>query len=195
MKRKIPEKLEKKYKLPKKLTEFQLSLYIHLIEWKWQNITKVPGIHNKKEYDAFLPLKTKNELYPLYRPIVDEIRKNHHFKSHKHFGHMASSQAACINLFTPILINEKVANNVMKKLNPDFNRIACEKLEKGFQFEYWDTDNPLNDHNDAAGTDSDFAIAYYNNNDELSLWLIEHKLSEDEFTTCGGYSSDGNIAK
>ena len=34
-----------------------------------------------------------------------------------------------------------------------------------------------------------------NHNDELCLWLIEHKLTEKEFTECGGYKSKGNKAK
>jgi len=187
--------IQDQYKLPKALSDFQKSFYIHLIEWKHKHITKEPGIHQGREYDAILPGKYQKEHYPLYRPIVDEVLKNHHFKPHKHFGHMASSQAACINLFTPILMNDTIANQVLNKIKPDFEKLATDQLESGFQFEYWDKSNPLNDHTPAAGTDSDVAIAYYNQNDELSLWLIEHKLTEKEFTTCGGYRSSGNKKK
>jgi hypothetical protein len=49
----------------------------------------------------------------------------------------------------------------------------------------------LGDHNRSTGTDSDFAIAYRNKQGELCLWLIEHKLTEAEFTTCGGARSKG----
>ena len=194
MKRKVPTNISEKYKLPAKLTDFQLSLFLHLIEWKWENITKEPGLHNGREYDAILPKKFVEKGYPLYQPIVKEV-KNHKFKQHKHFGHMASSQAACINLFTPILVNNKIANAILPLINSRFRNLATEYLEKGFQFEYWDKSNPLNDHNQAAGTDSDIAIAYYDVKEELSLWLIEHKLTEDEFTTCGGYRSKGNKSK
>jgi hypothetical protein len=38
---------------------------------------------------------------------------------------------------------------------------------------------------------ADFAIAYRNQQGELNLWLIEHKLTEQEFTTCGGAKSKG----
>jgi hypothetical protein len=51
----------------------------------------------------------------------------------------------------------------------------------------------LGDHNRSTGTDSDFAIAYRNHEDVLCLWLIEHKLTEAEFTTCGGARSKGRI--
>ena len=33
--------------------------------------------------------------------------------------------------------------------------------------------------------------AFRNQSNELCLWLIEHKLTEQEFTTCGGYRSKG----
>ena len=194
MKRKVPTEISEKYKLPANLTDFQLSLFLHLIEWKWKNITKEPGIHNGREYDAILPRKSVEKGYPLYLPIVEEIEK-HPFKKHKHFGHMASSQAACINLFTPILTRKDVAERILPQINKKFKALATEYLENGFQFEYWDKSNPLNDHTDAAGTDSDIAIAYFNTDNELCLWLIEHKLTEDEFTTCGGYRSKGNSKK
>ncbi len=195
MKKNVLVEVSKKYKLPKKLTDFQLSLYIHLIEWKWEHLTTKPGIYKENEYDAILPKEFQNDLHPLYRPIVQEIRKNHQFKIHTHFGHMASSQAACVNLFAPLLLNKEIARTILPIINPKFSTLADDVLDGGFRFEYWDASNPLNDHTDAAGTDSDIAIAYYDTNGDLSLWLIEHKLTEDEFTTCGGYRSKGNHTK
>jgi len=195
MKKNIPKEISEKYRLPKMLTDFQLSLYIHLIEWKWKHLTMDPGKYGGNLYDAILPREFQDEMHPLYRPLVQEIRRNYPFKSHPHFGHMASSQAACINLFAPLLLNEETANQVFPKINRRFSKLASDTLEKGFRFEYWDESNPLNDHTDAAGTDSDVAIAYYDTDGELSLWLIEHKLSENEFTTCGGYKSKGNRMK
>jgi hypothetical protein len=49
----------------------------------------------------------------------------------------------------------------------------------------------LNDHTNVSGTDADIAIAYYDNLGNLNLWMIEHKLTEVEFTTCGGFKSRG----
>ena len=43
MKREVPVEIANRYKIPSKLTDFQLSLYIHLIEWKWKHITKKPA--------------------------------------------------------------------------------------------------------------------------------------------------------
>ena len=195
MKKKVPDSIQEKYKLPQRLTDFQLLMYVHLIEWKWKHITKEPGVHSGREYDAILPASFQAELQPLYRPIAAKIRDEYDFKVHKHFGHMASSQAACINLFTVVLSDENVANRVLPRIHPGFSHLAVDKLENGFRFEYWDERNPLNDHTDAAGTDSDVAIAYYDDDGRLTLWLIEHKLTEDEFTTCGGYASRGNKTK
>ncbi len=53
----------------------------------------------------------------------------------------------------------------------------------------------MNDHSKQAGTDADVAIAYYNMEDKLCLWLIEHKLSEKGFTICGAYRSKANRYK
>ncbi len=188
------------YKLPGSLTPFQEEMYVHLINWKWKNITKDVGNYNYKgnqlEYDAILP-KSVHENYPLlYHSILQELkchRKKYYFKFHQHFNHMASSQAANVNLFLPILLNPK-ANEILSKLKPDFDRLAIQQLYKGFRIEYWDGNSNeekgiLQDHSALSGTDSDIAIAYYNHNDELCLWLIEHKLTEKEFTVCGGFKS------
>jgi len=42
-------------------------------------------------------------------------------------------------------------------------------------------------------TDVDVAIAYLNKSGEKCLWLIEHKLTEKDFTHCGGYKSDSKV--
>lgn len=161
MKKSIPKEISQKYKLPQQLTDFQRSLYIHLIEWKWKYLTEEPGKHGQHFYDAILLKQFKDQWQPLYRPIVEEVRQKHPFKVHKHFGHMASSQAACINLFTPVLRDESIANTVFPTINPNFSRLATDQLEEGFRFEFWDKSNPLNDHTDAAGTDSDIAIRWW----------------------------------
>jgi len=59
----------------------------------------------------------------------------HTDKIYKHFGHMASSQAACINLFAPVLLNKEVANSVFPTINSRFSTLASDMLEGGFKFE------------------------------------------------------------
>lgn len=196
------------YKLPSSLSEFQKGMYVHLINWKWKNITKEAGVYRKKingivqeyEYDAILPVSVQNKYPLIYSPILSELlalKAHFSFKFHQHFNHMVSSQAANINLFLPILLHPK-GNEVIQSLKINniikLVKIAKEKLYKGFRVEYWDgntEDNKglLGDHSAKSGTDSDIAIAFYNTSNELCLWLIEHKLTEKEFTTCGGCKS------
>ena len=189
------------YKLPNELTAFQKEMYIHLINWKWQKLgIKKPGIYKYKgediSYDAIIP-KVVHKNYPLiYSPILNDLLKHQEkypFKLHLHFNHMASSQAANVNLFLPILLSTK-SDDIFRQLKPDFKSLEKEELYKGFRIEFWDGNGKdkgiLGDHNARSGTDSDIGIAYRNNEDELCLWLIEHKLTEKEFTTCGASKSN-----
>lgn len=43
------------YLLPEHLNPFQLDLYVHLINWKWQYVTKAAGMSSGNDYDAILP--------------------------------------------------------------------------------------------------------------------------------------------
>ncbi len=192
--KKVPTEILEKYALPEYLSDFQLGMFIHLIEWKWNNLTREKGNFRGRDYDSILPESLQQKWLPLYPAIVDEVRKLD-FKKHRHFGHMASSQVACLNLFFPLLRDKETANQVFPLIKPDFRELATCELKNGYSFEYCHESNPLNDHTPHAGTDADVAIAYYNTSGELSLWLIEHKLTEDEFTTCGGYRTKHNKSK
>lgn len=191
------------YSLPRNLNAFQHELYTHLIEWKWKNITTDAGTFGVKKYNAILPDWIKrDETSPLiYSGIAGELkahRQKNPFRIHKHFNHMASSQAANINLFLPIL-NHPEVNSILSVVKPDFSLLATDKLDKGYCIEFWggnfdngtgDTTGLLGDKTTQSGTDADIAITYHNHEGELCLWLIEHKLSEKEFTTCGGFRSE-----
>ena len=181
------------YRLPGGLSDFQHEMYIHLIDWKWEHLTREPGYYRGMPYDALLPDHVKEQLLLLHPSIVNAFiahQKNFPFKKHKFINHMASSQAACANLFLPLLKYPVEAARVLRSVKSDLQAIAVDWLDNGYQLEFWDKpDNALNDHNPASGTDSDIAIAYYSETGDLNLWLIEHKLTEQEFTTCGGYRS------
>jgi hypothetical protein len=133
----------KAYKLPNSLNNFQQSLYIHLIDWKHKKITMEPGYYEYREqeieYDAILPDRYIKSLEILYSPIRDKVRSHNNnfpFKLHKHFNHMASSQAANANLFLPVLLHPKV-NLILSELKPDFDSLATDYLDNGFQIEFW----------------------------------------------------------
>jgi len=189
----------KRYRLPNDLTDFQLKMYVHLINWKWAHLTREPGFFKYVLFDALLPDGLKAQYYPLYQPIKERFlnhQKKFPFKSHKFLGHsMASSQAACANLFLPILKDPNLAAMILSKVKTDLKNIATDYLDTGFRIEFWDEpDNLLNDHTKVSGTDADIAIAYYDHQGDLNLWLIEHKLTETEFTTCGGSKAKGRAS-
>lgn len=188
-----------KYRIPSRLTRFQRGMYEHLIEWKWRHITTEVGYCTYKArlipYDAILPASEANKLRLVYEPVRSELRKHLEespFRIHRHFDHMASSQAANVNLFLPLIVHGH-ADDLLRALKPDLESIARPYLHKGYRIEFWDDWNAprgrLGDKNEVSGTDADIAIAYYNHKGELCLWLIEHKLTEKEFTTCGGFRS------
>lgn len=142
-------------------------------------------------------------IYTGIHAIVQDIQESiYKYKPHK-FGktHVASSQTACLNLFIPVLESTK-ADDILKTsmaVPSDFDYIERKELFNGYRFEFWDeTDltkkGLLKDHSPIAGTDSDVVIAYRNTSGELCLWLIEHKLTEREFTPCGGYKSRNNTS-
>lgn len=136
----------------------------------------------------------------LYSGIVNEWKKIQEseckYKPHIYsFMHIASSQTACVNLFIPILTNAK-ADEILRKSGvapEDFDHIDRNSLYNGFQFEFGVGD--LLEDNSGVITDADIAIAYINKNGEKCLWLIEHKLTEKDFTHCGGYNSDSKVMK
>ena len=186
------------YRLPGMLNPFQQDLYVHLIDWKWAHITREAGTTRGGYYDAILPERYADQLpilYPAIVPAFKEHLQKFPFRIHKYFHHMASSQVADLNLFLFILRHPK-ANAIFAKLKPDFARLAIDELDHGYRIEFWDEPfGSLGDKSATTGTDADIAIAYYNHQDELCLWLIEHKLTESEFTTCGGFRSKGRSAK
>ena len=195
----------KDYYLPSNLTLEQEEIYCHIIDWKRDNVTKERGVYKGNEYDALFP---DNPEYPrmLYRAIVPELQEMQKgkfaFKQHKFAFHAVSSQTACINLFMPVLLSSS-ADEILKRIPgrpAEFEGIDRDKLYNGFCFEYWGQDilqgkGLLNDHSSQAGTDADVAIAYRDGEGDTCLWLIEHKLSEKEFTECGGYKSASNTHK
>jgi hypothetical protein len=194
----------KDYRLPNGLNKFQLNMYLHLIEWKREHITVEPGYYAYKgreiPYDAILPAEMIHDYPAIYSPVVDELRRHRRenpFRLHSHFNHMASSQAANVNLMLPIL-QHLLGNKVLGLLKPDFASLATDHLDHGYCLEFWGGNfgrgksdgGPLGDKSGSHGTDSDIAIAYRNFEDELCLWLIEHKLTEKEFTPCSGPKSE-----
>ena len=193
-----------------KYKEFKQKVYENLVNYKKKEL-KIDGkgVSTKgNPYDCLFPKPSCDDKLPAmlykdkdFQATVKDIQESKFaYKPHRAASiHVASSQTACINLFVPILESE-YADKILKasRVAPQgFDHIDRNQLRNGYCFEYWKStqESPkglLGDHTPQAGTDSDVAIAYRNQNNELCLWLIEHKLTEREFTTCGGYRSKGN---
>ena len=188
---------------------FRDRVYSYILKYKHEKITKAKGTFRGVESDYMLPDEFITGEYPpmLYEPIVPVIKEiqvsKFKYKPHVYSKrHIASSQTACINLFIPILESQH-ADVILKGLTAtpsNFDHIDRNELFHGYRLEFWDsTDDKdkglLGDHTKLAGTDSDIAIAYRDKHGNLCLWLIEHKLTEKEFTECGAYKSSKNEAK
>lgn len=174
---------------------FKSELYAHLIDMKARHITAESGARrNGSLHPMILPLEVRDQLPHIYAPIRDLV-KTLTFKQHEYFHHMASSQAACLNMFLPILSHPK-AEEVLRAALPDIQSIDRTWLGHGFSVEYSGEElgmpgGPIGDKTVMAGTDCDLAVAYTDKAGRRCLWLVEHKLTEQEFTTCGGYNSKG----
>lgn len=185
--------------------EFQSKVYASLIKYKHDELgIKEKGFSTKKVAhdclfpDSYWPSNIPMMLYKNIIDIVKDIQEcPYSYKPHIAVQrHVASSQTACLNLFIPILESDH-ADCIIKESGVapvDFDHIDRTALRRGYCFEYWESKTAgnkglLGDHTPHAGTDSDVAICYVNTKGESCLWLIEHKLTEREFTKCGGYRS------
>ncbi len=184
-------------------SDFKASIEESLKDYKNEKITTDLGEFRGKPNKMVLPDKYDDEHCEtpamLYSGIIDEwkaIQSKCKYKPHIYsYKHIASSQTACVNLFIPILTSAS-ANDILKKSGiapKDFDHIDRDSLYKGFKFEFGVGE--LLENKSGVVTDADVAIAYINNNNEKCLWLIEHKLTETDFTHCGGYKSKSEKMK
>lgn len=182
---------------------FKEKVYERLINYKKEILEKKGVVVSADDDNPFFPKPYCDEKIPvmIYEGIkktVEGIQKSKFaYKPHRFASHVASSQTACLNLFVQILESEHADQILIQSgVAPEgFDRIDRDQLRNGYCFEYWESSiagpkGLLGDHSRAAGTDSDVAIAYRDKDNKLCLWLIEHKLTERDFTTCGGYRSD-----
>ncbi len=191
--------------------DFQAKVYSSLVRYKKEELKiEEKGISSHGvPHDCLFPEPYCSSEIPLmlYKGIINTVKEIQKcafaYKPHiAASNHVASSQTACINLFVPILESD-YADEIIKKSGicpSNFDHIDRTQLRKGYCFEYWEQNAEgskglLGDHTPHAGTDSDVAISYIDKDGNNCLWLIEHKLTEQEFTTCGAYRSDRNPAE
>lgn len=182
--------------------DFKDDVYKRLKKYKREILNSEGVVVPADDDSPYFPKPYRYDKIPLmiYKDIketVEDIQKKPFaYKPHRFASHVASSQTACLNLFVQILESEYADQILIQSgVAPEgFDRIDRGQLRNGYCFEYWGSSKAeskglLGDHSPAAGTDADVAIAYINKAGKLCLWLIEHKLTERDFTTCGGYRS------
>jgi hypothetical protein len=167
------------------MNKFQEKMYNHLIGYKHSTLKIMEkGILKNKDYDIALPkTMTYENLYPGIKNSISEVLERD--KEHIYFSHLASSQAACINLFYPILRDTEKRDLILKEINQNIHKIY------DYKFEFRDIEKDYLGEGPTHGTDADVAIFYRDDQNRECLWLVEHKLTEDGFTNCNAHTSNG----
>ena len=173
--------LNSKFKLPDVNNFFQVVMYNTLAHYKEEFLQiETP----KDNYAIFLPKDEweKNILID-YRNDVKEYFDNHPITRHRFFNHLASSQAACFNLFMPFRKDNLLADHVFREIIPDYYSLDS------IEFEYYHKDDLLGEGRNKnkganVGTDVDAAIFYYDTHGNKNVCFVEHKLTEHKFSYC-----------
>lgn len=177
------------------MENFSEKLIQHLTSYK-RSILHVnkSGLYKNKEYEHIL---AESDLDSNYLPSIrsDATATLEDVKRHIYFDHLNSSQAACFNLFVPLSLDKKLSNEAFTGLIPEFKELLDIKFEYSDPKDYLNERKGRNDNKRNIGTDSDIAIFYLNIEDEKCLCLLEHKLSEKEFTNCNAVKSKNNHNK
>ena len=98
-----------------------------------------------------------------YRAEFIRYEKKHKIKCHRYFNHLNSSQAACFNLFLPLVLSERYDRQFCELLGVNPGRITDKKFEKIICQE--------------EGTNFDF---YMKHDSGVQIYL-EFKYTEQEF--------------
>lgn len=177
------------------MNNFSEKLIQHLISYKEKTLrVNKQGLYKKKEYEHILDyIDIEKNFLP---SILNDVAKClTDVKRHVYFDHLNSSQAACFNLFISLKLDTNLSNMVFKGLIPGFNELIDIKFEYSDPNDYLNERNGRNDNKRNIGTDADIAIFYNNLKGEKCICLLEHKLSEKEFTNCNAVKSKANKNK
>lgn len=177
------------------MKNFSEKLIQHLTSFKQKTLRlDKHGLYKNKEYEHILAGRDLEfNFLPSIRKDVSSCLTD--VKRHVYFDHLNSSQAACFNLFIPLKLDWNLSNRVFEELIPGFKDLIDIKFEYSDPNDYLNERNGRNDNKRNIGTDADIAIFYQNSMGEKCLCLLEHKLSEKEFTNCNAVKSKANQNK
>ena len=167
-------------------TQFAISLQKHLEGWRkgvdgssdrmWRSWTD--GIHSE------------------YRQIAEEVVSADSVKLHKYAAHLRSSQVFAFNLFLPFLegnretLSERVSEAVGTEISID--EVSFEWVPPGALLGEIDGDRPVGNE---PATAVDVVLWGSLQDEGRTEVLLEVKLSEPDFTNCGGRKSPRNEKK
>ncbi|MCY3959970.1 MAG: hypothetical protein OXG65_16990 [Chloroflexi bacterium] len=132
-------------------------------------------------------------IYSAYRDLAAAAIRADHVRLHRQVAHLRSSQAFALNLFLPFrdgpraLLSEAVSDLVGRRLRID--RVQFEWVPPGGLLGEIAGDRPVGDE---PATASDVVLWGRMRFRRRIAVLLEVKLSERDFTACGGRTSRGN---
>ncbi len=135
-------------------------------------------------------------IFSTYRDLAAAAIRVDHVRLHRQVAHLRSSQAFALNLFLPFregpraLLSEAVSNLVGTRLAID--RVQFEWVPPGELLGEIVGDRPVGSE---PATASDLVLWGRMRFRRRVAVLLEVKLSEREFTACGGRTSRGNLRK
>ena len=135
-------------------------------------------------------------IFSAYRGLAAAAIRADHVRLHRQAAHLRSSQAFALNLFLPFregpraLLSEAVSELVGTQLRID--RVQFEWVPPGGLLGEIAGDRPVGDE---PATASDVVLWGRRRFRRRVAVLLEVKLSEREFTACGGRTSRGNRRK
>ncbi len=167
-------------------TPFAARLQAHLEEWRAQ----VDG--SRSRYWSHWT----DGIFPAYRELAEQVVHDDQVRLHKQAPHVRSSQAFAFNLFLPFRerhldrLSELVNRQVGARLSIDM--VQFEWVPPGGLLGEIRGDRPVGDE---PATAADVVLWGQTSSRRRAAVLLEVKLSEGEFTACGGRESRGNRRK
>jgi len=119
---------------------------------------------------------------------------NEAIEFHDYARHVRSSQIFCFNLLYPLIISHEVESIISKKLGIDIDKTEEWHFEyqpnKNYLGEWSGTEKPIK-----YITSVDFAVFLKDKLGKRMAFLMETKFTEEDFSQCGGFNSNGNSKK
>ncbi len=164
-------------------TPFGRSLEAHLRKWR----TGVDGRRGLR-WDHW-----SDGIYPAYRALAEDVVRTDSVKLHEHAAHLRSSQTFAFNLFLPFRegSRSRLADRVGAMIGEplSINEVRFEWVPPGALLGEIRGDRPAPGE---AATGVDVVLWGRLPGGERAVVLLEVKLSEGDFTHCGGRDSPGN---